>query len=110
LLSERLKNFKGKVWWLPLKKKYEDKRNSIAEWAIQEIAKGKGYDYKSLFKQILGRVSIETGKYFCSEFVHASLVFGASIALPMKAARPGDLENLGVYEKRILIYDNIGES
>ena len=66
LLSRRLMNFSGKVWWLPLKDKYNGNRDRIGEWSLMQV--GIPYDYKSVFKQMIGRVSADVKEFFCSEF------------------------------------------
>lgn len=100
LLSNRLKDYKGKMWWMPLKDSWDDKRQLIGE-RLTEVW-GKAYDYKSLMWQTIGKVSIDTQQMFCSEVVDYALGFTG------QAHNPGELETLGIHRDKILIYDSRG--
>ena len=99
-LSRRLTNFKGQVWWLPLRDIYNENRDAIGEWALKQV--GVKYDYHSVFKNIVGRVSAEGSKYFCSEFCFMGWITG-KIRLKGKAPRPGDISKLHIFKKAIRI-------
>jgi len=71
-ISRRLKNFKGKVYWHKLRNEYKDYRTEIGTAAFSRI--GIDYDYGSLFRQLVGRVSLNAKKLFCSEFVYLNFV------------------------------------
>lgn len=73
LLSKRLEEFKGCVWWYPLKRSWDAERQAIGERALQYI--GIKYDYKSIFEQLFGSVSVDVKKLFCSEYYYKSLGF-----------------------------------
>jgi len=100
LLSRRLMNFSGKVWWLPLKDKYNGNRDRIGEWSLMQV--GIPYDYKSVFKQMIGRVSADVKEFFCSEFCFIGWI-ESGIKLKGKAPRPGDIPKLGIFKKAIRI-------
>jgi hypothetical protein len=103
LLSRRLDDFNGKVYWYPLKSEYDDRRDTIGSWAIMRKAEHIKYDYWNLFKQVFGKVSVDAKKFFCSEFYHAAMIH-AMILLPRKRAyRPGEFAALKIHEKRIRI-------
>jgi hypothetical protein len=97
LLSNRLDGYKGKVWWLPLNDSWDDKRQLVGERLTE--CWGKKYDYKSLFWQAIGKVSIDTQQLFCSEVIDYALGFVG------QAHNPGELEHLGINRDKILIYD-----
>jgi hypothetical protein len=97
LLSNRLKGYRGKVWWLPLKDSWNPDRQKIGERLTE--CWGKKYDYKSLFWQAIGKVSIDTQQMFCSEVIDYALGFTGT------AHNPGELEALGIHRDKILIYD-----
>lgn len=102
LLSRRLENHKGKVYWLQLKSRYDDYRPLIAREAMKYV--GIGYDYKSLFKQALTRVSAEADSFFCSEIAYIAL---KEAGLPVKMAyapQPGEFKSLGIFKTRIRIF------
>lgn len=105
LLSRRLENHKGKVYWLQLKSKYDSYRPAIAREAMKYV--GTDYDYESLFKQILTRVSAEAESFFCSELAYVAL---RDAELPVQmpfAPRPGEFYNLGmseIFKSRIQIF------
>jgi hypothetical protein len=80
LLSKRLTEFKGLVWWYPLKRSWDAERQMIGERALQYI--GIKYDYKSIAEQIFGSVSVEVKKLFCSEYYYLSLGFSGKSPNP----------------------------
>lgn len=73
LLSKRLSEFKGYVYWYPLKRSWDAERQAIGERLLQYI--GIKYDYKSIGEQILGSVSVDMKKLFCSEYHYLALGF-----------------------------------
>ncbi len=94
LLSKRLENYRGEAFWFHIDTTAEQKL-SILEFALTKCASGIRYDFGSIIKNMLGRVSLDAHQYFCSEFVfhawkQASLV-SPHIAV---APRPGDLLGL----------------
>lgn len=103
LISDRLKKFKGHVYWCPLKDAF-----SAYSWPIGYEAfglVGTGYDFKNLFKQAIMRVSTEASKLFCSETVYVALS-RAKVPIPnppKHAPQPGDIESLGVWNPRITL-------
>lgn len=66
LLSAQLEKFDGEVYWSPLKPEFDHLRHKGIDWALECV--GTPYDFKSLFKQALIKVSAEARKLFCSEF------------------------------------------
>lgn len=103
-LSDRLKDHRGEVYWLQLRNEHESARYGARKWAVDHI--DVGYDYGSLFKQVCGRVSAESKKFFCSEFSFMALRDGGKIQQMQDitiAPRPGDMEGLGVFYGRMRI-------
>lgn len=98
LLSNRLNDYKGKMWWLPLKDTWNDQRRIIGERLTDTW--GKQYDFKSLLWQAVGKCSIDTQQMFCSEVIDYALGFTGT------AHNPGELETLGIHRDRILLYDS----
>ena len=98
LLSKRLEDYSGHVWWYPLKDEYDECRDKIGEWALLKI--GVAYDYTSIWKQITGRVSADAKKLFCSEFCFLGWKFGG-IRLKGKAPRPGDIPKYDIFKKPV---------
>jgi len=103
-LSTRLKEFKGQVWWLPLKDIYraEPTLDRIGSWAFLQV--GSKYDYNSLFKQAIGRVSADARKFFCSEFWFLACQ-QAGVPLTGKAPRPGDIPKYDVFARSVKILE-----
>ena len=101
LLSRRLMNFTGQVWWLPLKDKYNGNRDTIGEWALLKV--GIPYDYHSVFKNTLGRVSAEASKLFCSEYCFMAWKAAGIKLKGNKAPRPTDIKALDIFKKAIRI-------
>jgi len=67
LLSDRLKNYQGKAFWHQLNSELNQYRRSIEYSALSLL--GVKYDYNSLFANMLGRVSTNAKKLFCSEAI-----------------------------------------
>jgi len=99
LLSARVKGFDGKVWWLPLKDEYEGRRAEIGA-RLTEVW-GKPYDYGSLFWQLVGKVSVETRRMFCSEVVDYAMGHTG------EAANPHELLSRGYHKDQVLIWENM---
>lgn len=102
LVSEKLRYHNGSAWVYPLKEKYDEYRDIIVSKAIDQ--EGAGYDYQSLFRQIVGKVSVDASKFFCSEFVYwAYRESGMPIPTLGHAPTPGDLARLNIYDTPIMI-------
>jgi hypothetical protein len=104
-ISRRLKDHKGKVYWLPLKEEFDDKRINVGSWAFKQV--GVKYDYIGLVQQIFGRVSADAMAYFCSEFAYMAW---KNANIPMHnpsglAPRPGDIPKLNICKEEVLIKD-----
>lgn len=105
LLSERLEIFDGNVWWYALKDEFDPYRNRIGDWATQQAfqyPKPK-YDYGSLFKQAVARVSCDARNFFCSEYCYMVWFEAAGyplVPLVEHAPRPGDLPALGIFKQK----------
>lgn len=103
VMSRRLVNFQGSVWWLPLMDKYDQYRPMIGRAALWTI--GTRYDYRSLIRQMFGRVSANARDQFCSEHAFLSTKRGGVPELRgiTVAPRPGDMPSLGIYVEEIQI-------
>jgi len=102
-LSRRLAMHKGEAFWLSLLTRYDDYRPAIGEWAASFV--GAKYDYRSLFRQIFGRVSAEASRFFCSEYAYLAW---QNSGIPMqnpsgKAPRPCDVPALGIFGPQVKI-------
>jgi len=96
LLSCDLLRHNGTAYWLQLKPEYDSVREYIGECAQDYI--GTPYDFKSLFKNALRRVSADADKLFCSEMAFmcyrkAKIVFGDT------APRPGGWDKYKIHYK-----------
>jgi len=67
LLSNRLKPYPGKAFWHRLNPELDLYRKTIEYNSLSLL--GTKYDYDSLFSNILGRVSTDAKKLFCSEAI-----------------------------------------
>lgn len=91
ILSERIKHYRGEVFWLPLRDATNEQRDLIAEHAITSAGLGIQYDWKSLILNVLGYVNADARRMFCSEAVYL-LYRKAKLDIPKsKAPRPGDI-------------------
>lgn len=98
LLSNVLQHYAGRVIWYGLKKEYDSKRDEIGEWAFNELAQHKSYDFGGVVAQLWGRVSLDSRKYFCSEIIDAAYIEAGIIKPdPAGARRPGDFVPLGIF-------------
>jgi hypothetical protein len=117
LLSRRLEEFKGKVYWLPLKDKYFSYNNEISRLGLERI--GLPYDFNSikkiLFKVIFfGSHNIRSNldKLFCSEYVFYN---GKDAGLPVidkfkkTVPVPGEMMLTEWYKVKVLIHNTEDE-
>jgi hypothetical protein len=93
LLSKRLEEYDGEVYWYPLMEAWD--RTVIGERAMEYI--GVPYDYGSLFKNAFGKVSADARELFCSEYCFICYGFSG------KAPTPGDMPGLGIFMKPVRI-------
>ena len=104
LISRQLERFDGVVWWYQLSRRYDHLRDAIGRWAFDCLATNPGYDYLGLFAQAFGRVSLDARRYFCSEFYDLMLAnHGIARPDPRGARRPGDFEDLGIFDQKIRV-------
>ena len=101
ILSKRLMRHKGSAYWSMLKKEHDDKRQKILGFALSQL--GVGYDYRSILDQIVGRVSSDIKKYFCSEYVQVAYEQAGVMPVSEVALRPGDFQETGVICNRLVI-------
>jgi hypothetical protein len=99
-LSRRLDGHRGQVWWHRLKARHLASSPLMGSWALSFA--GIEYDFKSLFKQAVARVTASPELLFCSE---AIFLVGKKAGLPVSpdiqvAPQPGeDMDRLGWWEK-----------
>ena len=105
-LSNRLKHYKGKVWWRPLSRQTstypscwistqrlnEQISPKIGRYLFETLGKQIDYDYDSIFKQLWKRVIPDEKQLFCSELHYFALLNAGVIDKLEKAPRPGDDE------------------
>lgn len=108
LLSKALKDYKGQVVWLPLDPRgiTTEQRDEMGSWAM--LHHKTPYDFSSLFKQVLVRVSVDAKRFFCSEYCYLAWKAAKINGLPKlkHAPRPGDLPLLGIFTSPVLIYNS----
>ena len=100
LLTRRLSFVDGEVYWYALKDEYDDKRDKVCEWALAQA--GQPYDYDSLLKNIIKRVSVNARELFCSELAFLSWKY-AWIVEGDVAPRPGDIPKLNIFKNPVRI-------
>jgi len=101
LLSRRLNDFKGMVYWHPLKEEYRNSADAVMSWALLQV--GTRYDYPSLFASLFGHVSNDGKLLFCSEscffaYEHAGLIKNCGIT-----PWPGGFKKYGLHEDRVRV-------
>ena len=91
VLSARLAHYDGRVWWFPLdEEKCRVKRAHVGECALSFI--GTPYDYQSILRLCLRRVSTQMDKLFCSEYCAVCYGLGG------EAPTPADMPKLGIFK------------
>ena len=101
LLSMRIAKYKGRLWWYLLKPAYDGRRDRIGAWALLQV--GTPYDYGSLFRNILGRVSADARALFCSEYC---FIAWKEAEIPIKfekAPIPGDIAKFDIFDEPVRI-------
>lgn len=111
ILSRELERYPGEVWWFKVSPALDEYRDAVAAWAVNK--EGTPYDYGSLFKNILGRVSANANALFCSELFFMAWKevlqgkfdkHGLKKDFGMeKAPRPGDIWDMGIFMSRVRI-------
>lgn len=96
LLSEKIRDFDGKVYWLRTTMT-DEQRCWSRELALMCSAKGVKYDFwlKGLFGNALGKVNVDLKKLFCSEWVQVNWMDCGYLPRDTKAYRPWDLVKYG---------------
>ena len=95
LLSRRLDQFNGKVWWYPLKDEWDKRRQRVGELALAWT--GVPYDYQSIVDQLISSVSAEATALFCSEMCFMAYGFAG------KAPTPGEMLRLNIFKEGVQI-------
>ena len=93
-LSRYLEEYDGEVTWFPLKDEWDTKRTTIGENAL--FFSGVKYDFPSLCKQLIVKVSASARKLFCSELCFICWGFTGI------APNPSGLSKLDVYQKNMI--------
>lgn len=104
MLSRKLEGYDGQVYWYPLKDEYNELRPKIASYVLDKI--DIRYDYKSLFSQILGRVSSDINRLFCSEVCNLAWVsagIDTGFSIDGIAPTPDDIDNFNIFRDKIRI-------
>ena len=65
ILSNYIKDYKGHIYWYPLKDEWEPYRNQIGEGILSMV--GIGYDFLGAIKCGLGKANADMRHLFCSE-------------------------------------------
>lgn len=102
LLSEKLKDYSGRCYLHKLKPELEPYRPKIVEFLWSHL--GVGYDYLSLFANILGLVSSNARQFFCSELSGASIWYPADRRADPETGRKGFRAPPGVPKQALLKY------
>jgi hypothetical protein len=85
ILSRRLQDYEGHVYWYQLKDEWNDKRIEIGRRLTDMW--GTGYDYLSLFKQLIGKANTNARKLFCSETCWIALGMGGKVPNPVELSK-----------------------
>jgi len=97
LLSERLLEHKGTVYWYALLQRHDNKRDCINRWAYNHLILG--YDFLSVFRQIYRSVKIGLSRVFCSEAVCAVMLI-CGLTKNKKALPPDKVRTLNLWQQK----------
>lgn len=94
-LSKRVTDYEGEIWHFPLKFVAQAQRDKAVQFTWEQSLTGIKYDYLSIVRQILRKVSTDASKLFCSELVQMAWEYAGIIDPKIKKAlNPGELVNL----------------
>lgn len=103
-LSDRIATYTGRLWWLPLAKRYRNTLDLAKFYAICQMCEGRPYDYRQVAHFALDRLRIisqpeDPTKLFCSELAALALKGGGVLPVWLNTAefRPHDLVDLRIY-------------
>lgn len=94
-LSDYLAGYKGRAWWYPLTDDWDPRRYDIGGRALD--MSGTAYDWGSLIRQALVKVSAGASRLFCSELCF--LAYGYT----GKAPNPSEMPGLGIFKDPVRI-------
>jgi len=101
LISRRLEDYGGQVWWSHLKGGTPEMRDRMEKWALLQV--GVKYDFGGLLWNAVARVSANARRLFCSEAYYIALVVGGFIPhlhYDEKSKRVIDERGYGVHAPR----------
>lgn len=105
-LSDRLKDYDGRVYWYPLKPEFDyNVRIKLAEEAIK--LEGRPYGYKDLIDNLFGSIKLDDKQDICSEAWHIALIKSGLLDKNFNDGNslvPGQFETTGLYLPAIRIY------
>jgi len=104
-LSDVVKNYNGKVYWLQLKEEYDNYRLQMIKEAL--TLDNKPYDYISLIRNALKPVRLNSKNVFCSEAWHLALQKVGLLSTDFNngyALRPGEFDRTCLYNSPIRIH------
>jgi hypothetical protein len=103
-LSQRLDRHRGQAYWLPVRIAGPETRRRIGRIAVDTFLFRKPrYDYRSLFFQLAFRVSLDAGRYFCSEWCQWVLTQADVLEYRDTAMRPGEFFDTGMFYNPVQI-------
>lgn len=81
LLSKKLEQYEGEVYWYPLRDEWNEKRTEVGRRLIDMM--GGGYDYSTLVKMaILHPNTQDDYDYICSEVLYRAMGYDGKIPSP----------------------------
>ena len=110
-LSERVRMYKGEIWWLPLNHWSRERFNSLAMSQFLRGEEHKPYDMEQAIKSAIDyfedvpvysnlvKNNEDDGAWFCSELVTKALKVGGVLDMGINSAEqtPQDVVEFGIY-------------
>jgi hypothetical protein len=98
LLSDVLQHCEGTCTWYGLKPEYDHLRDRLGDFAFNEMARHKKYDFVGVIAQLFGRVRLNAERLYCTELPELTYIDAEMIKPdPAGARRPGDLPTTGIF-------------
>jgi len=82
-LSDKIKEYNGKIWWHPLRPELEEYRPAISAFLWAHI--GTPYDYKDMLWNMFRRPATDPKAFYCSELEGAAFYYPPEKSKKFKA-------------------------
>lgn len=96
-LSKRIQEYNGHIWHFPIKEATLEQRIKANDWVWDRTLEATKYDYHSLLKLAVSKVSTDYRKLICSETCQIALEHSKIIEKRSRILSPAELALLVIY-------------